>query len=438
MTFPLRSTTISRLSHGIIGACLLTLGTATHAALAPTERTALDELYTALNGDGWTNNSGWKTSDTPCLDWHGIVCDATGTHVIEIDFFNNNAVGSIPNSIQSFTQLRVLDLTLSKLGSSTIPAEMGALAELRELYITDASLVGNIPVELAQLAQLEILYLDDNFLSGQIPEGLGLLDKLRELRLYNNQLTGPIPNSFGSLRVLADLRLYNNALTGEIPASLTNLRSLEFLNLDWNALHSNDATLNTYIDQRLYNTASTSYLDTQTLDANPIQADVGETAVRLHWTAIDTTPQTSGGYNIYAASNADGPYGLVKSVALKSTSNALIEGLRAQTTYFFKVRSYSDDANVINLPTPLESSGDLYTGFAATTLTAGSGNNGIDSPTAPDNPDTTGGDEPGDSEPDTTPDSEDGDSGGGGGAPSPLVWTFMTALMILTRLRIKR
>ena len=60
-------------------------------------------------------------------------------------------------------------------------------------------------------------------LDGRMPAEIGSLDKLVDLWLYNNELTGPIPAEIGNLSDLRTLMLKDNDLSGQIPLSLDNL-----------------------------------------------------------------------------------------------------------------------------------------------------------------------------------------------------------------------
>ena len=67
-----------------------------------------------------------------------------------------------------------------------------------------------------------VIALDLNFngLSGEIPAELGSLSNLRELYLHSNDLSGEIPVELGSLSNLESLRLGGNSLSGCVPSSL--------------------------------------------------------------------------------------------------------------------------------------------------------------------------------------------------------------------------
>ena len=108
-------------------------------------------LYNATNGDGWTNNSGWKTPPlaadgfaypgTEC-SWFGVVCDIDQVNELNLD--NNNLSGSIPAALGDLGSLRALSLSANLLTGS-IPAELGSLSSLQGLYLNGNQLEGSIP-----------------------------------------------------------------------------------------------------------------------------------------------------------------------------------------------------------------------------------------------------------------------------------------------------
>jgi len=131
-------------------------------------------LYNSTDGDNWTDNTGWKVTNTPC-NWYGVSCSG---------------------------------------------------GQVSQLSLSSNQLSGGITAELAQLSRLENLSLDFNQLSGPIPPELGDLLNLKFLSLSANQLSGPIPPELGNLIKLETLYLYNNQLCGKIPDSLMNLTAL--------------------------------------------------------------------------------------------------------------------------------------------------------------------------------------------------------------------
>ncbi|CAM9600789.1 unnamed protein product [Ectocarpus sp. 4 AP-2014] len=130
---------------------------------ATTDRSALMELFNAMKGSSWKNNTGWGTS-VPLQQWHGVTVDGTG-RVTTLILSENNISGPIPPALGGMTALRMLRLDFNKL-SGAIPPELGGLTALTRLD------------------------LDNNNLSGPIPSALGGLTALQMLNLWNNKLSG--------------------------------------------------------------------------------------------------------------------------------------------------------------------------------------------------------------------------------------------------------
>ena len=111
----------------------------------------------------------------------------------------------------SLRTLHVLDLHLEKLGlTGHIPAELGDLSALRDLWLHDNQLTGPIPAQLDALAKLVTLSLQDNRLTGPIPEALDALGSLENLWLNGNQLSDEVVwelTSFSSLMSSGDFTL---------------------------------------------------------------------------------------------------------------------------------------------------------------------------------------------------------------------------------------
>ena len=181
----------------------------TPATDSASDRAALVALYNATGGENWLNSDGWLGSQ-PIGQWRGVTTDDNGR----------------------VTRLNLRDNQLS----GEIPAELGDLSNLIDLYFFGNGLSGEIPGELGNLSNLTHLDLDDNQLSGEIPGELGNLSNLTELILSNNQLSGEIPVELGNLSNLIGLDLHSNQLNGEIPAELGNLSSLTGVFLSSNQL----------------------------------------------------------------------------------------------------------------------------------------------------------------------------------------------------------
>ncbi len=167
------------------------------------ERAALIALYKATDGDNWEENTNW-CSDKDLNQWYGVKTE--NDRVTEINLMGNQLSGEIP-------------------------AELGNLTGLKNLYLNHNNLVGQIPIELCHLIRLKNLRLDYNTLTGSIPTELCNLTYLETLRLGNNDLTGVVPREISKLKKLKDLYLLYTYLSGEIPSELFELTELEDLEI---------------------------------------------------------------------------------------------------------------------------------------------------------------------------------------------------------------
>ncbi len=219
------------------------LSTSLFGDIPATERAALIALYNSTNGDGWTDNTGWKTAPLhtdgfamPGTEgsWHGITVETD--RVTSINQFNNNLNGTTPSSLENLTNLRELNLSYSANLSGNIPPSLSNLTTLEILNFDFDQLDGTIPTSIGNLINLTDLRLTANQLSETIPTSLGNLSKLEYLGLERNDLTGTIPPSLGNLTAIKYLKLNDNDLTGTIPTELGNLANLQFLYLSDNRL----------------------------------------------------------------------------------------------------------------------------------------------------------------------------------------------------------
>ena len=197
---------------------------------AATDRAALEALYDATGGPGWTDNSKWKTS-APLAEWFGVTTDDDG-RVRLLLLHRNGLTGPLPGALGDLARLEELWLQGNRL-SGPIPPALGRLANLRSLGLGGNDLMaGPIPSWVRDLVHLEALSLWSTNRTGPTPGWLGSLSNLRWLDLGANDLTGPVPAELGRLANLEALYLNDNDLTaGPIPAWLGGLTDLERLNL---------------------------------------------------------------------------------------------------------------------------------------------------------------------------------------------------------------
>ena len=205
---------------------------AADTTIRASDRSALEALYNATGGAGWSNNDNWLT-DEPLGEWHGVNTDANG-RVIELHLANNQLIGPIPAELGQLIGLRWLNLAQNQL-TGELPAEWAGMTELEWLYLWDNQLTGSAPSWLGDLSSLVRLELSENGFTGAIPGNLGSLPRLELLMLNDNDLTGTIPVSLGSATALRWLSLARNELLGRIPSALGNLQNLQYLHLSGNA-----------------------------------------------------------------------------------------------------------------------------------------------------------------------------------------------------------
>ena len=162
------------------------------------DRDALVALYNEAAGPDWTIGTNWL-SDVPLGEWHGVATDADG-RVTALRLDRNNLKGTIPAGLGRLEKLEELWLAENQL-TGPIPPELGRLASLSQLALAANQLTGNIPPEFGLLTNLQFLVLTFNQLTGSIPPELGRLASLQQLELSFNQFTGNIPPEFGQLTI---------------------------------------------------------------------------------------------------------------------------------------------------------------------------------------------------------------------------------------------
>ena len=213
---------ISRLLLGLFFVCVV--GVAQAQMIPDSERQALLDLYGSTGGSSWTTSTNWMgAAGTECT-WFGVICDGTGSTVVQILLDNNNLDGSLP-ALDAFTNLQTISINSNPLLTGSLPPLAG-LGNLVSAFFEHDNLSGTIP-SLAGMTNLQNLYLDANGISGPIPSLAGLTN-LQVFSAVGNQLSGSIP-PLGGLTSLNSLWLAQNKLSGQIPplSGLTNLIDLD-------------------------------------------------------------------------------------------------------------------------------------------------------------------------------------------------------------------
>jgi Leucine-rich repeat (LRR) protein len=159
--------------------------------------------------------------------------------------------GPIPRFNQLQGQLQVFPkyveyLNFSKNNfNSVIPASIGdSLSEAYFFSLSSNKVYGSIPESICSATNLRVLDLSDNLLSGTIPQCLFNMSDgqmtsnqgLWVLNLSKNNLTGTISNTFPTNCGLQTLSLNGNQLKGKLPKSLARCTFLEVLDIGNNRI----------------------------------------------------------------------------------------------------------------------------------------------------------------------------------------------------------
>ena len=125
------------------------------------DRQVLVELFGALNGENWTNNTNWLT-ERPIREWYGITSDASG-RVDGLVLGSNGLTGEMPTGLGSLSNLKRMELSNNHL-TGEIPKDGSLSMQRLELGDWRDTGLGNL---------MEILLLGSNQLTGEIPMELG-------------------------------------------------------------------------------------------------------------------------------------------------------------------------------------------------------------------------------------------------------------------------
>jgi len=188
----------------LISIYLLLLSVSLFAKIPAHEVQALTDLYQATHGESWTKN--WDL-DKINEGLSGITIE--DDHVVSINLMFNNLQGTLPTSLSTLTELRVLELSFNQLNGS-LPASLGDLQKLEVLALNGNDLQGSIPSSYGNMKNLIQLHLSSNKLDGNLPESLSNLAAIEVFNVFDNDFSGPIPEGIAKNRKLRELMIAEN------------------------------------------------------------------------------------------------------------------------------------------------------------------------------------------------------------------------------------
>lgn len=204
-----------------------------HGGVFLSDSLALVAFYNATNGDNWTNNTNWLSTE-PIEDWYNVVVE--NGRVASLSGSNNNLTGTLPPEIGDLNYLDKLYLYNNQIGGE-IPEEVGNLINVSGLYLYQNNFSGSIPTSFGNLSNAYDIHIQSNNLTGEIPSEIGNIEGLHRFYAYDNLLSGAVPTSFGQLSEVYVLYLSNNQLSGSLPAEIANMSSLKYFIINDNELN---------------------------------------------------------------------------------------------------------------------------------------------------------------------------------------------------------
>ena len=174
--------------------------------------------------------------------------------------FNHEGMTTLPQTVENFDSLEVLDLTDNSITGS-IPESIGKFRNLKELTLNNNMFgcydydfssecstldwapecciihcnntdecTGGIPSTIFELENLEEINLSYNHLSS-IPDSIGGLTNIEEIKLNKNRIYSELPGDIIDLQHLKTLNILHNKFYGVIPPGICSLSELSYQSL---------------------------------------------------------------------------------------------------------------------------------------------------------------------------------------------------------------
>ncbi|CAL9167905.1 unnamed protein product, partial [Musa hybrid cultivar] len=200
--------------------------------------------------------SGYSNLNTTILRW---LSHASSLAYLDLSYCSGIDIESLQVTLGALSNLKELYLLDNSLEGEIFGMIMNVSSRLKHLDLSWNSLSGDIGQILRSLGSLEYLALDENnfdgdilemvknapsslqylslkfsHITGEIPQKIKNLTNLEYLDLSYTNITEAIPMAIGDLINLENLRLWGNKISGQIPEIIGNLTNLKYLDLSDN------------------------------------------------------------------------------------------------------------------------------------------------------------------------------------------------------------
>ena len=227
-----------------------------------TDKEILVKIYETMNGPEWKGSQGdnWL-SEKPIGEWGGVQTDDSG-RVISLRIQGDGIQGLIPAEIGGLAELEQLYIYSKEYNvSNVIPAEIGKLTKLKILGLSiysESKKDKPVLPNLSTLVNLETIYLSG--LHGAIPENIGQLGKLKIMQIEGFE--GKIPESICELVNLEELILKSGVQPeSAVPDCIGRLSKLKTLNIDYsNGLAGGIKDVNAKFPESIWDLTNLDYL----------------------------------------------------------------------------------------------------------------------------------------------------------------------------------
>jgi gliding motility-associated-like protein len=163
---------------------LVLVGITVNAQVQVQDSLALVALYNATGGPAWTNNTNWLQPGKKVSTWYGVTLDVNV--VLNVNLYNNNLVGTIPDAIGDLGSLVSLTLAENHL-SGAIPTSIKKLTKLGFITLAGNEYTGEMPSFLLALPAIQYVVLSDNGFTSVAPLQ-GKSSSLRGIFIDGNML----------------------------------------------------------------------------------------------------------------------------------------------------------------------------------------------------------------------------------------------------------